>query len=256
MKRTKLLITPLVVGLFVGIAPASVAQVFNYGPAQLARQAIDIRAPYLAQMAQIKYLKSKGKLRSDSISSRKKVVPTTFVRSQISWFKPWSWANELSKKIEWNKKESAGTNFAREDSLRRVLTKLFTSCLDIYEQQTKAEGLPTNDLAVTFSHSIALNMELSTGRKITAKEDSALRKKIRDEFARSTIYWTDAGKQAIHETIVITTMLAVVGYANATQIGDKSSQAMFRETAGKNVTALTNASLGELQNARSGLSSD
>ena len=61
MERTKLLLVLPTVVLFVSIAPASVAQGFEYGPAQLARQATVIRAPYLAQMAQIKYLQSKGK---------------------------------------------------------------------------------------------------------------------------------------------------------------------------------------------------
>lgn len=256
MERTKLLIMLLAVVLFVSVSPASVAQVFNYGPAQLARQATVIQTPYLAQMAQIKYLQSKGKPESGNGSSQKKAISTTFKRSEISWFKPWSWANELSKKIPWNEKEPAGTGFAREDSMRKALTKLFTSCLDNYELQTKADGLPTNDVAVTFSHCIALNTELSTGRKITAKEDAALRKKMRDEFARSTTYWTDASKQDIHETIVITTMLTQAGYANATQKRDTASQAMFRKVAEKNVRALMGASLKELGNARSGLSSD
>jgi hypothetical protein len=49
-------------------------------------------------------------------------------------------------------------------------------------------------------------------------------------------------------------MLALAGYANATRDNDQRSQAMFRDAGRKNVTALTNATLIELRNARSTLS--
>ena len=68
------------------------------------------------------------------------------------------------------------------------------------------------------------------------------------------MYWTDADKQSVHETIVITTMLALAGYANATRDNDQRSQDMFRDAGRKNVTALTNATLVDLRNARSALS--
>ena len=122
--------------------------------------------------------------------------------------------------------------------------------------QAKAEGLPTDDLAVPFGHTIALNWELSTGRKMAASEETALRQKLHDEFARSPVYWTAADKQSVHETIVITTMLAVAGYAHAALDNDQRSQAMFREAARQNVTALTNASLVDLANARSAVGQD
>jgi hypothetical protein len=89
--------------------------------------------------------------------------------------------------------------------------------------------------------------------RMPAADEQALREKITDEFARSPFYWTDADKQAVHETIVITTMLAVIGHANATRDNDPRAQAMFRDTARHNVTALTRASLIELSNARSAL---
>jgi hypothetical protein len=67
-------------------------------------------------------------------------------------------------------------------------------------------------------------------------------------------YWPDADKQRVHETLVITTMLALAGYANATRDNDQGAQAVLREAGRKNVTALTNASLVDLRNARSALS--
>jgi hypothetical protein len=237
------------------------AQIADYGPAQLARQAVDIRAPYLAQMAQITFQKKNGNSPAGASAgpgahATRAPVQTTFTRSTIAWFKPWSMANELSKKIPWDESASAATNFGREEERRQALTRLFTGCLETYEQRAKAEGLASNDLAVTFSHSIALNAELGTGRKSTAAEVSAWREKIRAEFARSPLYWTDSSKQAVHETIVITTMLAQIGYANATHDHDERAQAMFRESARKNVAALTSASLVDLRNARTVLGSD
>ena len=225
----------------------SAAQTANYGAAQLARQAVDIRAPYLAQMAQIQY----GG-RNSRAGTTRSAAKTTFKRAS-TWFKPWSMANEMAKKIEWDPKAPLGTGFAREEAERRALTRLFTACLDTYEQRAKADGLATDDLAVTYGHTIALNSELATGKRMPPSDEAALRDKLREAFARSPFYWTDADKQSVHETIVITTMLALTGYANATRDNDQQSQEMFREAARQNVTALTNASLVDLSNARSAL---
>ncbi len=239
-----LLIAMMLAAMFAG---SSAAQISTYGPAQLARQAIDIRATYLAQMAQIRYGAGSSKP-----GTARSPVQTTFKRAS-SWFKPWSMANELSKKLEWDPKASLGTGFAREEAQRQALTKLFTACLDTYEEQAKAEGLATDDLAVTYGHTIALNWELGNGSKMDASEETALRQRLHDQFAQSPLYWTDADKQSFHETLVITTMLALAGYANATRDNDQQSQAMFREAGRNNVTAMTNASLVELRNARSAL---
>ena len=260
MERPRPLIILLVVVMFVGAAPAYLSQIADYGAAQLARQAVDIRAPYLARMAQITYLQKSGKQQSGAGPSRKgavapRAVNTTFTRSQIGWYKPWAMANELSKEVQWDERAPFGSGFAREEAQRQALTKLFTECLEVYERQTKAEGVPTNDLAVTFSHCIALNEELSSGRKMSTKEESALREKLRDQFARSDDYWTDSGKQSIHETIVIMTMLAQAGYANAKRNHDQRAEETFRDVARRNVEALTGASLHELRNARSVLGS-
>jgi hypothetical protein len=260
MVRLRLLKILLATGIFVGAAPAYLSQIADYGAAQLARQAVDIRAPYLAQMAQITYSQKSGKQQSGAGPSRKgavayRAVNTTFTRSQVGWYKPWAMANELSKEVKWDERAPLGSGFAREEAQRQALTKLFTECLEVYERQSKAEGIPTNDLAVTFSHCIALNTELSSGRKMSAKEESALREKLRDQFAYSQDYWTDAGKQSIHETIVIMTMLAQVGYANAKRNHDQRAEETFREVARRNVEALTSASLHELRNARSVLGS-
>jgi hypothetical protein len=237
--------------LLAGSATQIAAQIADYGAAQLARQAVDIRAPYLAQMAQLLY-QQQTKSTSSSGAARKP-VQTTFTRS-ANWFKPWSMAIEIAKKVEWDPKAPFGTGFAREEAQRQALTKLFTACLEAYESGAKAEGLPTNDLAITFGHVVALNTEVSTGRRMPASDEAALRQKLKDEFARSNLYWTDADRQSIHETIVISTMLAVTGYANAIRDNDARAQAMFRDTARQNITALTNASLIDLRNARSALS--
>src|SRR5262245_18100596 len=104
MERPRLLIILLAAGMFVGSAPAYLSQIADYGAAQLARQAVAIRAPYLAQMAQITYLQKSGQQQSGDGPSRKasvtpRAVNTTFTRSQVGWYKPWAMANELSKEV-------------------------------------------------------------------------------------------------------------------------------------------------------------
>jgi hypothetical protein len=149
VERPKLLKTLLAVGMFVGAAQAYFSQIADYGPAQLARQAVVIRTPYLAQMAQIAYSQKNGKQRSGAGPSRKasvtpKAAPTTFTRSRIGWYKPWAMANELSKEVQWDERAPFGSGFAREEAQRQALTKLFTERLEVYERQSKAEGIPTS----------------------------------------------------------------------------------------------------------------
>jgi len=238
--------------MFLEIAPKYAAQIFDTGPAGLARQSVMIQQPYLAQMARIRYLQKKNGA-PQKPSANRSSANTIFKRSQ-SWFKPWSMAHELATRVKWDPKAPFGAEFAREEAQRQTLTKLFADCLNLYEQQTKAEGLRTDDLAVTFGHTVALNSQLSTGRKMPPAEEAALSQKFRDEFAQSPWYWPDSSKQSLHETIVITTMLAQIGYANATRDKNPDSQAMFRQVAAENVTALTSASLDELRDAQTALS--
>lgn len=248
MKVTAVVKSLVVMMLAAMLAGRAAAQIVEYGPAQLARQAVEIRAPYLAQMAQVQY-----RANSAAPGTTRSQVQTTFKRSASGWFKPWSMANEIAKKIEWDPRAPLGAGFAREEAERQALTKLFTACLDTYEERAKADGMATDDLAVTYAQTIALNSELATGREMTALEKAALQQTLRDQFARSPIYWTDADKQSVHETIVITTMLALSGYANATNDNDERAQALFRDAARNNVTMLTNATLAQLRNARSAL---
>src|SRR5262245_40202553 len=114
MERPRLLKILLAVGMFVGAAPVYLSQIADYGAAQLARQAVVIRTPYLAQMAQITYSQKNGKRQSGAGPSQKAAVParavnTTFTRSQIGWYKPWAMANELSKEVQWDERAPLGT---------------------------------------------------------------------------------------------------------------------------------------------------
>ncbi len=69
-----------------GMRPGySAAQIIEYGPAQLARQAVDIRAPYLAQMAQVQYGAASSKP-----GTARSPVQTTFKRAS-GWFNPGRW---------------------------------------------------------------------------------------------------------------------------------------------------------------------
>ena len=77
MKKAFLLV--MLIGVLLEGAPvSSIAQIAEYGPALLARQAVDIRAPYLAQMAQVHY-NQQG--RSGSPTATQRQVSTTFTRS-------------------------------------------------------------------------------------------------------------------------------------------------------------------------------
>jgi hypothetical protein len=85
MERPRLLIILLAAGVFVGGAPSYLSQIADYGAAQLARQAVVIRAPYLAQMAQITYLQKSGKQQSGAGPSRKAAVTPRTVNTTPCW---------------------------------------------------------------------------------------------------------------------------------------------------------------------------
>ena len=113
MERQRILKILLAVGMFIGAAPTYFSQIADYGAAQLARQAVNIQAPYLAQMARITYLQKNGKQKSGAGPSRKaaaahRAVNTTFTRSEIGWYKPWAMANELSKEVQWDERAPLG----------------------------------------------------------------------------------------------------------------------------------------------------
>jgi len=233
-------------------APAFVAPIVSDAVSQLAKQAGAIRIrgiPTLAQMGQLTVSRSGRPPQNVLDEPTNNQVKSKFLRSN-SWFKPWGWANEISKGIPWDDPTAPrNSGFARQQSGREQLTKLFSDSLDYYEQQAKVEQYATNDLAVTYSHSIALNLEVSTGRKLTASEDLALRNELRSKISYYPYNFDDASKQAIHEAIVITTILTQAGYAEATLNHDQQGQATFRETARRNVETLRRASLDDLVHA-------
>lgn len=230
-------------------APAYSAPIVNRGVAQLARQAAAIRirgVPELAQLARLTIARGGGPPRNVLDQPTDNEVQASFLRGG-SWYKPWGWANEISKRIPWDDPAAPpGSGFARQQSGRELLTRLFSACLDYYEQQAQVEEYRTNDLAVTYSHSIALNTEVSTGRKLTAQEELTLREDLRSKIAHHPYNLDDSYKQSVHETIVITTILTQAGYADATLKNDLQAQAAFRETARHNLETLKTASMGDL----------
>jgi hypothetical protein len=233
-------------------APAYAAPIVNRGVSQLARQASAIRIrgiPSLAQMAQLTISRNGRPPQNILENPTDNEVQTSFLRGN-SWYKPWGWASEISKRIPWDDPAApAGSGFTRQQTGRETLTRLFSACLDYYEQQANVEGYRTNDLAITYSHSIALNSEVSTGRKLTAQEEFALREKLRTKIEYYPYRFDDGYKQSVHETIVITTMLTQAGYADATLNHDQQAQAAFRETARHNVETLMNATIDDLVHA-------
>jgi hypothetical protein len=233
-------------------APAYAASITHERVAQLARQAAAIRIrgiPNLAQVAELTISRRGRRPQNILDEPTGNEAQTKFLRSN-SWFKPWGWASEISKRIPWEDPNApAGSGFARQQAAREKLTKLFSACLDYYEQQANIEGYRTNDIAVTYSHSIALNTEVATGRKLTVREEFALRENLRAKIAHYPYNFDDASKQSFHETLVITTILTQAGYANATLNHDQQAQAAFRETARRNLETLKAATIDDLVHA-------
>ncbi len=76
-----------------------------------------------------------------------------------------------------------------------------------------------------------------------------LREDLRTKIAYYPYNFDDASKQAVHETLVLVTVLTQAGYADATLNHDQPAQAMFQETARRNLEILKAATLYDLVHA-------
>jgi len=127
---------------------------------------------------------------------------------------------------------------------KKQMTAIISTLLTEYEKAARAQGKP-NDLALATTAALVYNSSIYNG---TPEPDDARIMEIRDAMAElmaedaTFASMTDRQKQELYENLVISTMLAKVGYEEAQKTNDKATMASYRDLAGQTLTAVSGMS--------------
>jgi hypothetical protein len=147
---------------------------------------------------------------------------------------------------------------------KKQMPAIISTLLTEYEKAARAQGKP-NDLALATTAALVYNSSIYNNTP--DPEDSRIME-IRDALAElaaedgTFLTMTDRQKQELYENLVISTMLAKVGYEEAKKIGDEATMASYRSLAGQTFQAVSGMSPEKVdfsaaaQNARTLLLND
>jgi hypothetical protein len=138
---------------------------------------------------------------------------------------------------------------------REDMTKLFSVLLEVYNQRSRQQKAPANDLARTLAYCIAANYAYYTEQEVSASGLAMLRGKIRTALTASDKFRKikDADKQKVSETLIILTHFAALGYDQAKEGKNKESMEMFRKLAGLNLQGMLGVAPGRVKLEKTGL---
>jgi hypothetical protein len=124
---------------------------------------------------------------------------------------------------------------------KKQMPLIISTLLSEYEKAARAQGKP-NDLALATTAALVYNSSVYND---TPDPEDARIMEIRDALAELAVEdgtfasMTDRQKQELYENLVISTMLAKVGYEEAKKIDDKPTMAAYRSLAGQTLQAVS-----------------
>jgi hypothetical protein len=124
---------------------------------------------------------------------------------------------------------------------KKQMIAIISTLLTEYEKAARAQG-KANDLALATTAALVYNSSIYND---TPEPDDARIMEIRDAMAElmaedgTFASMPDRQKQELYENLVISTMLAKVGYEEAKKTGDKATMASYRELAGQTLQAVS-----------------
>ena len=124
---------------------------------------------------------------------------------------------------------------------KKQMPAIISTLLIEYEKAARAQGKP-NDLALATTAALVYNSSIYNDTP--DPEDSRIME-IRDALAElaaedsTFLTMTDRQKQELYENLVISTMLAKVGYEEAKKTGDEATMASYRSLAGQTLQAVS-----------------
>jgi hypothetical protein len=127
---------------------------------------------------------------------------------------------------------------------KKQMPLIISTLLTEYEKAAKAQGKP-NDLALATTAALVYNSSIYNN---TPEPDDSRIMEIRDALAElaaedgTFATMTDRQKQELYENLVISTMLAKVGYEEAKKTGDEATMASYRSLAGQTFQAVSGMS--------------
>jgi hypothetical protein len=124
---------------------------------------------------------------------------------------------------------------------KKQMPAIISALLTEYEKAARAQGKP-NDLALATTAALVYNSSIYNG---TPDPEDARIMEIRDALAElaaedgTFTSMTDRQKQELYENLVISTMLAKVGYEEAKKTSDEATMATYRSLAGQTLRAVS-----------------
>lgn len=124
---------------------------------------------------------------------------------------------------------------------KKQMPAIISTLLIEYEKAARAQGKP-NDLALATTAALVYNSSIYND---TPDPEDARIMELRDALAElaaedgTFASMTDRQKQELYENLVISTMLAKVGYEEAKKTGDEATMASYRSLAGQTLQAVS-----------------
>jgi hypothetical protein len=138
---------------------------------------------------------------------------------------------------------------------QRQMTALLTEMLAIYEQRSRQQNAPSNDLARTQAYCIAVNYSHYSGKDISMDHLAALRGKIRVALSSDAKFraLNNAKKQQLSETLIILTNFMDMGHTLSIEKKDEEGKRAYRQMAGMLLKAMLSVEPNRVMFTETGL---
>jgi Family of unknown function (DUF6683) len=239
------------------------AQIFDTGPAGLARQMPNIYGPYLANISRVRVLQKRGKLNPPVYPGSKPPTkqppsqPTGHPPGQSGPIFPVSDDTTFQSQQPPFVPEQLAQKLGKTPQEKQYIEGVFTKCLTFYTDTARQKAVPLNDVALALNYYLSTNYFVySNGQGPTKDQMSATRDMIRANMAQDDAFrkMSDRQKQETYETLIVLAGFVDLGYGTAKQRGDANAAAQFREMAKYNLETMLGAPIAKIHYTTDGLS--
>ena len=244
-------------GALVCLAPSSAtAQIYNTGPAGLARQMPTIYGPYLANISRVRITQKRGKHSSSPGSASKRPVgqkPTTPPAGGLPAAEDTSFVKSQPPFVP----QELAARLGKTQQERQYIEDILTKVLNNYSDTAIQKGVPLNDVARALNYFICTNYLVYTSNAAPSRDQiNASRDAIRANMAHDDAFrrMSDKQKQEAYETLIVLAGFVDLGAGTAKQSGDANAAAQFREMAKLNLETVLGVPIEKIHFTNDGLS--
>ena len=255
----KQLFVLFILGALTGVGPlAANAQIYNTGPAGLARQMPTVYGPYLANISRVRILQRRGKLKATPGSASKRPVGQKST-TQPAAGQPVRQDTSFHSSQPPFVPQQLATRLGKTQPERQYIEGVLTKCLNFYTDSAIQKGVPLNDVARALNYFISTNYFVySLGAGPSQDQMNATRDLIRANMTQDDSFrlMSDKQRQEAYETLIVLAGFVDLGYGTAKQSGDANAAAQFREMAKHNLETLLGAPIEKIHFTSDGLTID